>query len=74
MPSGSDGPSAVSLALTASVTTREFSPMSMSVTPTATSPTPSLVAAPLRISEPISTSATSAIRTGTPPRVATIDE
>src|SRR3954465_5338505 len=52
----------------AHVTWCVFSPMSMKPRPMTTSPLPSAVTAPRRISEPIPTSATSLTRIGTPCR------
>ena len=50
----------------AQVTSWLFSPMSMKPRPSTTSPLPSAVTAPRRISWPITTSATSPTRIGTP--------
>jgi hypothetical protein len=52
------------------VTVREFSPISMSATPTTTSPSPSWVAAPRRSLGPKRTSPTDATVIGTPCGVA----
>ena len=54
------------------VTSWLFSPISMKPRPSTTSPLPSAVTAPRRISRPSTTSATSRMRTGTPSFAATI--
>ena len=66
-PPGSERFTSSKRSATATLTSRAFSPTSMYIVPRTTS-RPSFVAAPLRISDPISTSATSAIRMGTPSR------
>ena len=70
IPGGSERRISVMRASTAAATVRLFSPISISAVPTTTS-RPSSLAEPVRRSRPMRTSATSLIRTGTPPRVVT---